>query len=170
MTNDSSSASDPSFERIKSGLIWDFPEPFIISHTVAADDIDELGHTNNVCYLAWLERCAWAHSAAVGFDVQQMLGFNRAMVVRDVRMQYLLATFAGDELFIGDWLSASDGRLRATRTFQILRAGGGPANNDKTATILRAEIDYVCIDIKRGRPARMPAEFVAAYSVLTEQM
>ena len=163
MTNDSGSAA-----KSKTDLAWDYPEPFVVTHTVGADDIDELGHTNNVCYLAWLERCAWAHSAAVGFDVQQMLGLNRAMVVRDVRMQYLLATFAGDELVVADWLSANDGRLRATRTFQIIRVGGGseaPVGADSAATIMRAEIDYVCIDIKRGRPARMPAEFIAAYSV-----
>ncbi len=138
------------------GDLWDYPDPFVIRHVVSAADIDELGHTNNVCYLAWLERCAWAHSAAAGFDVQQMLAVNRAMVVRNVRMQYLRATFEYDELYIGDWLSGSDGRLRATRTFQVLRVGDG-------ATVMRAEVDFVCIDIKSGRPARMPAEFVSAY-------
>lgn len=143
---------------------WDYPEPFVIRHVVTAGDIDELGHTNNVCYLAWLERCAWAHSAAVGFNVQQMLAVNRAMVVRDVRMQYLLATFEGDELYIGDWLSASDGRLRATRTFQILRTGtGADSSPQPDATVMRAEVDFVCIDVERGRPARMPPEFVTAY-------
>lgn len=136
---------------------WDFPDPFVIHHTVGPADIDELGHANNVCYLAWLERCAWAHSAAVGFDVQQMLALNRAMVVRNVRMQYLQATFEGDELLIGDWLSSSDGRLRATRTFQILRPGPRP-------TVMRAEVDFVCVDVEQGRPARMPPEFVAAYT------
>ncbi len=143
---------------------WDYPAPFVIHHVVDASDIDELGHTNNVCYLAWLERCAWAHSAAVGFDVKQMLAVNRAMVVRDVRMQYLQATFEHDELYIGDWLSASDGRLRATRTFQILRAGAQSGSlPGKNVTVMRAEVDFVCIDVERGRPTRMPPEFVAAY-------
>ena len=137
--------------------LWDLPEPFVVQHQVSDADIDALGHTNNVCYLAWLERCAWAHSAAVGFAVDQMLAINRAMVVRDVRMQYLLATFKGDRLHIGDWISASDGRLRATRQFQIVRA-------QDRATVLRAEIDYVCIDISRGRPARMPPAFIHAYA------
>lgn len=137
---------------------WDYPEPFVIRHVVSGEDIDELGHANNVCYLAWLERCAWAHSAAAGFNVEQMLDVNRAMVVRDVRMQYLQATFAGDELYIGDWLSANDGRLRATRRFQILRVAVNSID-----TVMRAEVDFVCIDVKRGRPARMPPEFVAAY-------
>lgn len=141
---------------------WDHPDPFVIRHVVDGEDIDALGHTNNVCYLAWLERCAWAHSAAVGFAVDQMLAVNRAMVVRDVSMQYLLATFAGDELYIGDWISACDGRLRARRSFQILRA------HDQM-TVLRADIDFVCIDVQRGRPTRMPPEFVAAYKVLTPE-
>ncbi len=138
--------------------LWDHPEPFVVEHRVTEADTDALGHTNNVCYLAWLERCAWEHSAAVGFNVEQMLAINRAMVVRTVQMQYLRATFVDDDLYIGDWISACDGRLRATRRFQIIRAG------DK-ATVLRADIDFVCIDVRSGRPSRMPAEFVTAYSV-----
>lgn len=146
--------------------LWDYPEPYVVTHRVTTADTDALGHSNNVCYLAWLERCAWEHSAAVGFDIEQMLAINRAMVVRDVRMQYLQATFVADELYIGDWIAACDGRLRATRRFQIIRAGDG-------VSVMRADIDYVCIDVRRGRPARMPAEFVAAYPVLAstaEQM
>jgi len=138
--------------------LWDHPEPFVVEHKVTEADTDALGHSNNVCYLAWLERCAWEHSAAVGFDIQQMLDINRAMVVRNVQMQYLLATFAGDQLLIGDWIAACDGRLRATRRFQIIRA------QDQT-TVLRADIDFVCVNVSSGRPARMPAEFVAAYPV-----
>lgn len=164
MTSDESN-NKSSTSALDQSIDWDFPEPFVITHTVSPEDIDELGHTNNVCYLVWLERCAWAHSAAVGFDVQQMLALNRAMVVRDVRMQYLQATFEGDLLFIGDWVSSSDGRLRATRTFQIVRAN----TDDKQVTVLRAEIDFVCIDIERGRPARMPAEFIGAYTPLGPQ-
>jgi len=136
--------------------LWDYPEPFAVSHQVTNADTDALGHSNNVCYLAWLERCAWEHSAAVGFNTQQMLDINRAMVVRNVQMQYLLATFEGDQLAIGDWIASCDGRLRATRRFQIIRA-------QDQATVLRADIDFVCINVSTGRPTRMPAEFVAAY-------
>jgi len=139
--------------------LWDYPDPFVVEHQVGEADIDALGHANNVSYLAWLERCAWEHSSAVGFDINSMLELNTAMVVRDVRMQYLLATFVADELVIGDWLVACDGRLRATRRFQIVRL------SDR-ATVMRADIDYVCIDVRRGRPRRMPPEFVAAYPVL----
>ena len=135
---------------------WDHPEPFVIDHTVARDEVDGPGHVNNVNYLQWLEDCAWAHSTARGFDVAAMRRLGAAMVVRESRLQYLQATFEGDLLLIGDWLSHCDGRLRATRTFQIVR----PAD---AATIMRAQIDYVCIDIASGRPKRMPDAFAQAF-------
>ena len=136
---------------------WDHPDPFVVVHEVSSADIDELGHANNVCYPSWLERCAWEHSAAVGYDVDNMLAINHAMVVRETRMQYLLATFAQDRLHIGDWIVRCDGKLRATRGFQIIR-------EQDLKTVMRAEIDYVCINIESGRPSRMPPEFVVAYT------
>jgi len=138
---------------------WDYPKPFTIPVTVTADLIDELGHTNNVHYLEWLHQCAWAHSAAAGYAPEEMLATGCAMAVREVRMSYLLATFEGDRLWVGDWLTHNDGRLRATRAFQILRSGD-------QACVMRAEIDYICINVATGRPQRMPAGFVQAYAVM----
>jgi len=82
------------------------------------------------------------------------------MAVRDVRMSYLRATFEGDQLWVADWLTHNDGRLRATRSFQILR----PADE---ACVMRAEIDYICINVSSGRPQRMPEGFLRAYAVQT---
>ncbi len=139
--------------------VWDHPKPFVIPVRVTDDVIDELGHTNNVHYLEWLHQCAWAHSAAVGYPPAEMLATGCAMAVRDVRMSYLQATFAGDQLWVADWLTHNDGRLRATRTFQILR------QHDQ-ACVMRATIDYICINVASGRPQRMPPGFVEAYTVM----
>lgn len=139
--------------------VWDHPNPFTLPITVTAAHIDELGHTNNVHYLEWLHQCAWAHSAAAGYSPRDMLATGCAMAVREVRMSYLSATFAGDQLWVGDWLTHNDGRLRATRTFQILRS------RDQ-ACVMRAEIDYICINVASGRPQRMPPGFVEAYAAM----
>lgn len=136
---------------------WDRPDPFAIDVVVEPGQIDALGHTNNVHYLAWLQDCAWAHSNARGVDEARMVEIDRAMAVRETSMTYLAATFAGDRLWVGDWITACDGRLRAQRTFQIVREGDG-------ATVLRAQIDYVCIAISSGRPSRMPQTFARAYA------
>ncbi len=137
---------------------WDYPEPFIISIGVEARHIDALGHVNNVHYLNWLQRCAWEHSTARGFPEDAMVRLDRAMVVRETHMQYLGATFEGDQLLVGDWITATDGRLRATRSFQIFRVGD-------VKLIMRAKIDYVCMRVSDGRPTRMPPEFVQAYEL-----
>jgi len=138
-------------------LPWDLADPFVVSIAVAPEQIDALGHTNNVHYLGWLQDCAWAHSNARGVDAELMVTLGLAMAVRETRMTYVGATHAGDLLHIGDWITACDGRLRAQRSFQIIR------ESDR-ATVMRAVIDYVCIAIVSGRPTRMPAEFVSAYA------
>lgn len=141
--------------------LWDRPEPFTIPITVGPEHIDQLGHTNNVHYLSWLDLCAWQHSAAVGLPSKTMLASGCAMVARETRMSYIAATFAGDQLWVADWLVVNDGRLRATRAFQILR-------EPDSVCVMRAEIEYICIKVASGRPHRMPPEFVKAYAVLSQ--
>jgi acyl-CoA thioester hydrolase len=138
-------------------LPWDRPDPFVIEVRVGPEHMDALGHTNNVHYLGWLQDCAWAHSDARGIDADRMVALGLAMAVRETRMTYLGATHAGDQLLVGDWITSCDGRLRAQRSFQIIR-------ESDQATVLRAVIDYVCIAIASGRPTRMPEAFVAAYA------
>ena len=136
--------------------LWDRPAPFVVPVSVEQRHIDELGHANNVHYLEWLQTCTWQHSVEVGLPPDDMLATGYAMAVREVRMQYLSATFVGDQLWVGDWLVSNDGRLRATRAFQILREGD-------EACVMRAEIDYICINVESGRPKRMPEVFATAY-------
>lgn len=139
-------------------LPWDHPEPFVIGVAVTADDIDSYGHVNNVVYVRWLAECAWAHSAAVGLPEDECVAMRRGMAVRTFHIDLLAAAYLGDELLVGDWVSASDGRLRATRTYQIIQPASG-------RTLLRGHIDYVCINLDNGRPVRMPPEFAERYTV-----
>ncbi len=143
--------------RLTTVVPWDRPDPFVIEITVQAKHIDALGHVNNVHYLGWLQHCVWAHSSARGIDEKRMVALDRAMVVRETHMQYLSATFAGERLLVANWLVTNDGRLRATRKFQIICA-------DDSRTVMRASIDYVCMRISSGKPTRMPAEFIRAYT------
>lgn len=135
---------------------WDYPDPFYIRVTVADADIDSYGHVNNVVYVRWLAECAWAHSTAVGVSEQTCIALRRGMAVRALHLDMLAAAYRGDELLVGNWVTANDRRLRATRTYQIVN----PANQ---VTLLRGHIDYVCINLDNGRPTRMPREFVEAY-------
>lgn len=131
---------------------WLHSNPFILPITVAADAIDSYQHVNNSVYLRWVDDCARAHSLAAGIDCEDAVNFGRGMAVRESRATYLAAAFEGEDLLVGAWVLRNDRKLRITRQFQIVRAADA-------ATLVTAEVDYVCIDIQSGKPARMPAEF-----------
>ena len=137
---------------------WDLPDPWILDMTVPESAIDVLGHANNCEYLRWLEEIAWAHSRHLGLGIEQYRSFNRAMVARHTELEYLAAAFAGDQLQIGTWIVANDGRISMVRRYQIVRPADG-------ATLLRGSTRWVCVALDSGKPKRLPQEYVDAYAV-----
>lgn len=135
---------------------WDHPDPFIHEVTVEPHHIDDFQHTNNVVYLTWMAKTAWEHSKALGLDFAAYARLNRGMVVRRHEMDYLAPTHEGDRILVATWITGNDGRLRLRRRFQMRDAATG-------RTLFRGLSDFVCIDIRVGKPARMPREFVDAY-------
>ena len=72
------------------------------------------------------------------------------------------SAFLDDEVVVYNWIASNDGRLRASRLFQIIRLGD-------RKTILRAKSDYVCTNMTTGRPIRMPEVFKTGYDVKIPQ-
>lgn len=137
-------------------LVWDVARPFIKPVTVTAEHLDGFGHVNNVNYLKWLEEVAWAHSNALGLGWEAYRRLNAGCVVYRHELDYLAATFAGDELLSATWIHENSGRLDMWRRYQIIRVGDGK-------TVMRAASHFICVDFTTGRPKRQPQEFVAAY-------
>ena len=143
---------------------WDYPDPFIMDITVSEGDTDRLGHTNNQVYLKWFEQISWLHIEPNGlpWSLQEELG--KAMAITRTEIDYLAASYAGEQLQLGTWITHSDGRLLTTRAFQILRVSD-------QKTLARAQSFYACIDLKSGRPSRMPtviADTLAKLSIQAE--
>lgn len=135
---------------------WDYPQPYTMSLSPSASDIDGLDHTNNAIYVQWCEKIGWAHSEALGLALPDYRRLDRAMAIRRSEYDYLLPTAAGDALLLATWLCASDGKLAMERRFQLVRESDG-------ATVLRGRWGLICIEISSGRARRMPAEFREAY-------
>jgi len=135
---------------------WDFPSPFTVSITPAANEIDGLKHTNNAVYVQWCEAIAWAHSKAIGLDITDYQRLDRGMAIRRGEYDYLLPSSLGNKLILGTWLTASDGKLTLERRFQLVR-------ELDHATILRGRWELVCIELSSGSARRMPAEFRQVY-------
>lgn len=137
---------------------WDLPSPHVITFGVDPRDIDAYQHVNNAVYLVWLDQVAWSHSAELGLPIERCVSLGFGMAVTRTVICYLRAALAEDQIEAATWLIPGNGRLRVARRFQIRRA------NDHE-TLVRAEIEYACIELKSGRPARWPAEFRERYVV-----
>ncbi|HYX75351.1 MAG TPA: acyl-CoA thioesterase [Steroidobacteraceae bacterium] len=135
---------------------FDFPAAHVIELDVQPEDIDAYDHVNNAVYLTWLDRAAWSHSASLGVPLAQCLSMRRGMAAQRIEIDYLRAALRGDRIQAATWIVSADGRLRAERCFQIKRMADG-------ATLARARIDYVCINLDSGRAARMPELFARSY-------
>jgi acyl-CoA thioester hydrolase len=135
---------------------WDYPNPFVFKKYVPADVIDGLEHVNNAAYVSWCEEVAWLHSESLGLGLADYRGLDRAMAIRHSEFDYSAATYEGEELLVGTWLTQCDGRLNMERRFQIVRAETGEV-------VLRACWQLVCIEISSGKPKRLPKLFKDVY-------
>lgn len=141
-------------------MSWDLPSPFIHERIAVHAEIDGYGHVNNAVYVTWLDDCAWAHSTDRGIPPEMCRRLGRGMAVWRTQINYLLPALEGDHIQVATWPVRNDQRLRIDRRFQIRRGEDG-------ATLLRALIHYVCIDLESGRARRMPVEFTR-YTVAAE--
>ena len=137
-------------------LNWDYPNPYTVEVKVLPEEIDQLGHANNRVYLNWIMTAAYTHSESLGLSVDDYLNIGVAMVAKRHGLNYIAATFVNDELIIGTWIATNDNRFNSQRNYQIIRL-----SDDKT--ILRAETDWVSMNIQTGKPQRMPEEFIQCY-------
>ena len=138
---------------------WDLPVPHVTTLAVEPGDIDAYNHVNNAVYVTWLDRAAWGHSSALGLPIERCLELDRGMAVRRSVITYLRPALLGDAVHVATWLLPAEYKLRANRRFQVRRVADGE-------TLVRAEIEYVCIELSTGRPMRAPAEFRERYVAL----
>jgi len=91
---------------------------FQLALSVTPEDIDDLGHVNNVVYLRWVQQVAgghWAHAAAEAD--RDRLGW----VVTRHEIDYKAAAFLGDQLIGKTWIGATTA-VTCERFVEIRRA------------------------------------------------
>jgi acyl-CoA thioester hydrolase len=125
---------------------------------VSADAIDAFGHVNNQRYVAWMQEVATAHSAANGWPMEHYLQIGAAWVVRSHFIEYLRPAFAGDTVDIHTWASSLALR-EVVRKYSFRRAG---------QILAWAETKWVYVDIKSGRPKRIPEELLASFEAVPD--
>lgn len=139
-----------------SDLDWLHPHPFMATWTVDASHIDHYQHTNNIAYLARLEKLAWEHSNHLGLSFQNYQDLDRAMVITQHALNYHLPTHLNDTLICATWIISCDKKCRLTRQFQYINPGTGK-------TVFSAQTHFVCVSLGSGAPKKMPSIFQDIY-------
>ncbi|MCA9689683.1 MAG: acyl-CoA thioesterase [Myxococcales bacterium] len=129
----------------------EFRHPLIASD----EDIDALGHVNNVVYLRWIQDAASAHSAAVGYDMAAYRASGAAFVVRRHEIDFVRPCFAGDALEVITWV---DGWRPASsvRCSRVVRRGDD-------VEVARARTLWAFINLETGGPARITEAVIEAF-------
>ena len=127
------------------GEVWRYEHPVV----VVADDIDVVGHANNVVYLRWVQEAATAHwYAAVPPEVAARTTWA---VVRH-EIDYKKPAFLGEHLVVQTWV----GELSAA-TFERFCEVHRPADGQLLA---RTRTVWCVIDPNSGRPRRIDPTMV----------
>ncbi len=134
---------------------------FEISHTVRPEEIDGLGHVNNLVYLGWFMMAAEGHTAACGMPGRGMLSDGEGWVVRRHEIDYLAQVRASDSVIIRTWIESAQ-KASSVRRYEIVSAADG-------RTLCRGLTMWVWINYKTGRPARIPDRVYAAYGLEKDQ-
>ena len=133
-------------------------EAFEYFHTVADDEIDEQGHANNVSYVAWMQAAAVAHSAALGWTAKRYHQLGMGWVARSHYIEYLRPAYAGEEIVVQTHV-ADMKKVTSTRVYRIVRRIDGEL-------LAKAETHWAFVNYATGKPTRIPAEIVHAFSIL----
>jgi len=129
-------------------------EPYELPIDVQPEDIDDLGHVNNVTYLRWVQEAATAHWRAVAAPADQEQLYW--VVVRH-EIDYLHPAMPGDRIVARTWVGAAT-RIKFDRHTELLR------ERDRKP-LARARTVWCPIDARTGKPTTVSAEVRAVFSI-----
>ena len=121
---------------------------------VLPEDIDELGHVNNIVYVRWVQEVAIAHWKATAPAAAQE---ELMWIILRHEIDYRQAAYSGNAILLRTWVGAAS-RLKFERHTEILRAADH--------TVLAKALTIWCpIDIHSGRPTTVSPAVRALFSL-----
>ena len=134
------------------------PEIYEHLHVVGEDEIDALGHANNVAYVEWMQAAALAHSAAQGWPAEAYRELGLGWVVRSHAIEYHQPASLGERIAVRTWV-ADMKKVTSTRRYRIVRLSDGEL-------LARAETKWAFVNYVTGQPARIPPEISRSFQVV----
>jgi len=137
------------------------PEIYEYRHTVRQDEIDGLGHANNVAYVDWMQSAAMAHSTALGWSGERYRQSGFGWVVRSHRIDYLQPAFAGDPVIVQTWVATLK-KATSIRRYKIVRETDG-------ALLATAETKWAFVNYTTRQPMRIAPEVADSFRLMDDR-
>jgi acyl-CoA thioester hydrolase len=134
------------------------PDIYLHEHTVHADEIDPLGHANNVAFVQWMQDAAIAHSTAQGWPMGRYREIGMAWVVRRHTVEYLLPAMEGERIVVRTWVADMQ-RVTSRRRYEILSG---------ERLLARAETNWAFIKTSDGKLTRVPENVVSSFILVPD--
>jgi acyl-CoA thioester hydrolase len=136
------------------------PAVFELAREIRPEDIDGLGHVNNITYLKWMQTAAMAHSTEQGWSAERYHALKAGWVVRSHFIEYSRPAFASHGIIVRTWV-ADMKRFASMRRYQILR------DTDRLV-LAKAETNWAFVDYVTGKLSRVPNEVAESFDVVNE--
>lgn len=127
---------------------------FTLDLTAARQDIDELGHVNNAVWVRWIQDIAVRHWYAIASPEDDAAAI---WVVIRHEIDYLRPLLVGETAYGRTWVPDPPRGARFDRLVQFDNEAGKP--------LIKARTTWAMIDRASGRPARVPADLAARFTV-----
>ena len=142
------------------------PALFELPLRVTADDIDPLGHVNNIQYVKWMQTAALAHSAAQGWPHDEYVRLGAGWVVRSHTIEYLQPAYEGDEVVVVTWV-ADMKKVTSLRRYHIERHRPKDDGSGLAVSLLaRAATDWAFVDYTSKLPRRIAPEVSRSFEIV----
>jgi len=120
--------------------------------SVQKNEIDELGHVNNVVYVRWVQEAAAAHWDSLASSEEKL---KYIWVVLRHEVDYVSSAFENDELLAITWVGASQG-ARSERFVYI--------TNRKTGKLIaNAKTTWCLLDGSSMKPKRVDENIIKIF-------
>ncbi len=117
-------------------------------------DLDAYGHVNNAVHLRYWHEAAFSASLAAGFDLAAWRARNLTWFIRETEIDYHKPLIYPGTVTIETWISQ-----RGSSWFKrqyVARDAAGEAVTEGWSL-------WACLTASDGRPARLPADVIAAF-------
>ena len=122
---------------------------------VYLEDTDAGGIVFYANYLKFFERARTEFVRSFGFEMRRSLEDGISFVVAELEMKYRASAYLDDELNV--YVEALELRNSYFRVRQWVERKA-----EAGKVLVEGEVKVACVDLKSGRPRRMPAELTAA--------